>query len=62
MKYNHIDKNKARYDLESRADTICARYNFIVISPTGHLCDIHGFHNNFDAIKDTPFKQVSTSF
>ena len=33
-----------------------------MLSPTGQTCDVQGFHDNFDSIKDVPIGTVATVF
>lgn len=52
----------ARNELDTRADTICAGQNFVKISDTGQVCDVKGFHDDFDSIKDVPVATVATAY
>ena len=51
-----------RCELDTRADTICAGKNFCMLSTTGGVCDVKGFHDDFDAIKDIPIARVATPY
>ena len=48
--------------LDTRADTICAGINYYVLSTSGGIYDVRGFHDNYDAIKDVPVTQVATVY
>ena len=54
--------NSARFELDTRADTICAGSNFRLLSTTGQLCDVSGFHSNFESVKDVPIATEATAF
>ena len=62
QKSDHIPMLVGRCELDTRADTICAGQNFRMLSPTGQTCDVQGFHDNFDSIKDVPIGTVATVF
>ena len=54
--------HSARCELDTRADTICAGDNFRLMTSTGQLCDVSGFHSDFDSIKDIPVGTVATAY
>ena len=60
-KYDHVDNATAKCELDTRADTICAGKNFRAISLTGQTCDVSGFHQSFESLKDIPIAQVATA-
>jgi hypothetical protein len=51
-----------RNELDTRADTICAGKNFIKLFDTGQVCDVKGFHDDFESIKDVPIATVATGY
>ena len=57
-----VPHTSARCELDTRADTICAGSNFRLLSTTGQLCDVSGFHSDFESIKDVPIATVATAF
>ena len=59
---DHIEIARARCKLDTCADTICAGINFRALSMTGGVCDVKGFHDDYDAIKDVPVARVTTAF
>ena len=59
---DHTPQFIAKCELDTRADTICVGSNFRIISTSGGVCDVKGFHNDYEAIKDVPIAQVSTAF
>ena len=59
-KADHVDGMEARNELDTRADTICAGVNFRMISTSGQCCDVKGFHEEFESIKDVPVARVAT--
>ena len=61
-KADHAENEQARNELDMRADTICAGKNFRLLSTMGITCDVRGFHDNFELIRDVPMAQVATAF
>ena len=61
-KPDHAENEHARNECDTRADTICAGKNFCMVSTTGMTCDVRGFHDDFEPIKDVPIAQVATAF
>ena len=61
-KSDHVIKADGRCELDTRVVTIYAGKNFRMLSTTGGVCDVKGFHDNFDAIKDIPVARVETAF
>ena len=57
-----VPRQGARCELDTRADTICAGINFRILTKTGQLCDVSGFHSDFDSIKDVPVATVATAY
>jgi Reverse transcriptase (RNA-dependent DNA polymerase) len=45
---------RARAEIDTRADTLCAGSTFILYESTGKVVDVTGFHDSFDAIKNIP--------
>jgi hypothetical protein len=43
---------RARAEIDTRADTVCAGSTFILHSSTGKIVDVSGFHDSLDAIKN----------
>jgi hypothetical protein len=60
-KNGHDEFAEGRNELDTRADTICAGKNFRLLALTGQSCDVSGFHQDFDSIKDVPVAQVATA-
>ena len=50
----------AKNELHTRADTICAGANWILLSTSGQCFDVYGFHYKFKGIKYVPIARVST--
>ena len=61
-KSDHEIKVDGRCELDTRADTICAGKNSCMLSTTGGACDVKGFHDDFDVIKDIPIAWVTTAY
>ena len=59
---SHFEHEIGKCELDTRADTICAGMNFCMLSTTGQTCDVKGFHDQFEAIKDVPIARVATAF
>ena len=59
---DHFEHEIAKCELDTRADTICAGINFRMLSSTGQTCDVKGFHDDFDTIKDVPIARVATAY
>jgi hypothetical protein len=52
----------AKNELDTRADTICARTNFCCLRPTGMMCSVQGFHQSFEPIPEVPVATVATAW
>ena len=61
-KADHTAYASAKNELDTRADTICAGINFRMLYSTGQVCDVRGFHDDFDSIKDVPVATVATGY
>ena len=48
-------------DIDSRADTCCAGMKWRLLSTTGQLCDVKGFHNSYKEITNVPVDRYATS-
>ena len=59
---DHTSQLVARCELDTRADTICAGRNFRILSTSGGVCDVKGFHDDYEAIKDVPIARVATAY
>lgn len=59
--FEHVDNANARCELDTQADTICAGKNFRLLALTGQTCDVSGFHQSFESVKDVPIAQVATA-
>ena len=62
VKSDHTNHESGRNELDTRADTICVGKNWRILSTTGQCCDVHGFHDKFDAIKDVPVARSATAY
>jgi hypothetical protein len=51
---------EAQNELDTRADTIVAGVNFVLLSHTGPYCNVHGFSKEQAAIPDIPVATVAT--
>lgn len=60
-KSDHTVNEHARCELDTRADTICAGINFRLLSLTGQTCEVKGFHQAFEALRDIPVAQVASA-
>ena len=47
-------------ELDSHADTICAGRNYRLLSKTGQCCDVKGFHDDLEDVKNIPIGTVVT--
>ena len=61
FKSDHEVNTFAKCELDTRADTICAGINFRALAYTGQSCDVKGFHDSFDSLKNIPVAQVATA-
>ena len=61
QKSDHTDGVRALNELDTRADTICCGVNWRMLEPTGQCCDVRGFHESFDAVKDIPVASAATA-
>ena len=43
---------RARAEIDTRADTVCAGSTFLLYESTGKVVDVSGFHDSYDAIKN----------
>ena len=62
VKSDHTNHEPGRNELDTRADTICVGKNWRILSTTGQCCNVHGFHDKFDAIKDVPVARSATAY
>jgi len=46
MKSGHKGHKPGRNKLDTRADTICVRKNWHILSTTDQCCNVHRFHDN----------------
>ncbi|MGH3054118.1 MAG: hypothetical protein ACRDL7_03970, partial [Gaiellaceae bacterium] len=53
---------RARFECDSRADTICAGATFKLIELSGQVCDVGGFHQSFQTLSDVPIATVATAY
>ena len=54
--------HSAQCELDTDTNTICAKENFSLMASTGQLCDVSGFHSNFESIKDIHVGTVATAY
>jgi len=52
----------ARCELDTRADTICCGMNFRPLAFTGQLCEVRGFHDSLQPMKDIPVARCATAY
>ena len=52
----------AKCELDTRADTICAGKNFRALELTGQTCEVSGFHQSFDSLKNVPIAKAATAY
>ena len=54
IKVNHSSDYllRARAEIDTRADTLCAGSTFTLYESTGKVVDVSGFHDTFDAIQN----------
>ena len=50
----------AKNELDTRAKTICAGTNWILLSASSQCFDVYSFHDNFKGVKDVPIARVAT--
>ena len=50
----------AKDELNTRAETIGAGSNWILLSASGQCCDVYGFHDNFKGIGEVPIEILAT--
>ena len=60
-KTDHEVNTFAKCELDTRVDKICAGRNFRALAYTGQSCDVKGFHDSFDSLKNIPVAQVATA-
>ena len=53
---------KAKYELDTRADTCCAGVNCPPLYFTGQQCDVQGFHQGLTPIQNIPVDTVATAW
>ncbi|MGH7974081.1 MAG: hypothetical protein ACREBR_01045, partial [bacterium] len=53
---------RARMECDSRADTVCAGATFVPMELTGKVCDVRGFHDSFNNLKDIPVATTATAY
>ena len=58
----HTLHHTAKNELDTRADTICAGANWRLLNTTGQCCDVSGFHDDFEPIKDVPVARAATGW
>ena len=58
---DHAVDESAQCELDTRADTICAGKNFHALAFTGQSCNVKGFHDSFDLLKNIPVARVATA-
>ena len=63
-KTNHTyDFNKrARAEIDSRADTVCAGATFRLLEESNQYCVVSGFHNDMTPLQNIPVATVATAF
>jgi hypothetical protein len=52
--------HSARYEMDSRADTVCAGGNFIPLFHHGTECDVPGYSDELGTMKNIPVMTVAT--
>ena len=52
----------SKCEIDTRADTICCGNNFRPIEYTGQSCDVKGFHETLDTMKDIPVANCATAW
>ena len=53
---------RARAEIDSRADTVCAGATFLALEESNHFCGVNGFHSDMAPIKDVPVATVATAY
>ena len=53
---------RARAEMDSRADTICAGATFVLLEDTRKICDVGGFHESMPSIKGVPVGTCATAY
>ena len=57
------DYNKrARAEIDSRADTVCAGSTFRLLEETSQYCVVSGFHSSMESMQNVPVATVATAF
>ena len=56
----HVVHTNNRNELDTRADTCVLGQGWRILSCTGQVCDVKGFHNDYEAMKDIPVCQAAT--
>lgn len=61
---NDVNKenHRARCELDSHVDTVCAGSSHYVYNVTEKVCDVTGFHNKYDAIPSVPVATTMTAY
>jgi len=49
-------------EMDTRADTICAGKTFIMLEDTGRVCDVRGFHGQFEPLKGIPITTCTMAY
>ena len=62
LKNDNSVLTSARNELDTRANTICVGHNWLILSPTGQTCDVRGFHEDFESIKDVPIVRAASVY
>ena len=59
----HGDFNRiGRAEVDTRADTTCAGATFVPLEFSGKECDVGGFHDNMEPIRDVPIATCATAY
>ncbi|MGH7954899.1 MAG: hypothetical protein ACREOZ_02945 [Gloeomargaritales cyanobacterium] len=53
---------RARMECDSRADTVCAAATFVPLEITEKVCDVGGFHESFQSVKNVPVATTATAY
>mmetsp|Transcript_2147 Transcript_2147/g.3294 ORF Transcript_2147/g.3294 Transcript_2147/m.3294 type:complete len:1178 (+) Transcript_2147:1032-4565(+) len=53
---------RARAEIDSRADTVCAGSTFRLIEESNHYCVVSGFHSDMTPMQNIPVATVATAF
>jgi hypothetical protein len=59
----HYDYTKrARAEIDSRADTVCAGATFKLLEESGQSCVVNGFHSDMEPMQNIPVATVATAY